>query len=172
MAGSGPALRIQSRRIVRGAFLAGAAVRELSDFLPRHRRAAPVGHHPHPSRCARRSASFGLKPCPRLNVAHHEIESRGHRAGIPAGGGSLIKWEHRTFNIQHRTSNDWGFARRCQLDVRCCFNPPSAGFTLRQQHHSLKFTNCTGTGKSCVRTAPMTVCSSSRLLPVTRMASP
>lgn len=38
--------------------------------------------------------------------------------------------------------------------------------------HSLKFTNCTGTGKSCARTAPMTVCSSSRLLPETRMASP
>ena len=37
---------------------------------------------------------------------------------------------------------------------------------------ALKFTNCTATGSSFARTAPMTACNSSRLLPVTRTASP
>ena len=90
MAGSRPALPIQPRRIVRDAVLAGAAVRELSDFLPRHRRAAPVAHHPHPSRRAGRPTSAGLKPRPRRNIARDEAERQRPRAGIPAGRGDLI----------------------------------------------------------------------------------
>ena len=39
-------------------------------------------------------------------------------------------------------------------------------------NHSRKFTNCTATGNSCVRTAAMTVCNSSRLLLFTRTSSP
>lgn len=60
MAGNRPALSIQSRRTGEIAFLAGATVHELSDFLPRDGKAWPITHRPHSSRRAGCSTNFGL----------------------------------------------------------------------------------------------------------------
>jgi hypothetical protein len=96
MAGSRPALPIQPRRIVRDAFLAGAAVRELSDFLPRHRRAAPVAHHPQPFSPEPRDEFSGWKDQP----------LKGARAWAMPERFSPF-WEYQAAGGARRFFKDW-----------------------------------------------------------------
>src|ERR1035437_1399259 len=73
----------------------------------------------------------------RRNVARDETKSRSHRAGIQTGGGDLRRRKHRTFNIQHRTSNAavrspsldggrWLFDVGCYCDSSLAHRPVGA----------------------------------------------